>query len=67
MDSTVKEGRFQGGDQGQARRVSLAEVEGSTSCVVDAKALQDDLLSFGFTSSLAKPEMEKEVERRARS
>ena len=30
-DSTVKEGRFQGGQGGQARRASLEEVEGSTS------------------------------------
>ena len=29
MDSTVKEGRFQGGQGGQARRASLEEVEGS--------------------------------------
>ena len=31
---------------------------------MDAKALQDDLQSLGFTSSLAKPEMGKEVGRR---
>ena len=31
MDSTVKEGRFQIGEIGQARRASLGEVEGSTS------------------------------------
>ena len=31
---------------------------------MDAKALQDDLQSRGFTPSLAKPEMGKEVERR---
>ena len=31
MDSTVKEGRFQIGEGGQTRRVSLGEVEGSTS------------------------------------
>ena len=30
-DSTVKEGRFQGGKEGQARRASLGEVEGSKS------------------------------------
>ena len=35
---------------------------------MDAKALQDDLQSLGFTPSLAKPEMGKEVgTRRARS
>ena len=30
-DSTVNEGRFQGGQGGQARRASLGEVEGSMS------------------------------------
>ena len=28
---------------------------------MEAKTLQDDLKSLGFTPSLAKPEMEKEV------
>ena len=31
MDSTVKEGRFQGGKGGQARIASLGEAEGSMS------------------------------------
>ena len=31
VDSTVKEGRFQGGKGGQARRAALEEVEGSMS------------------------------------
>ena len=31
VDSTVNEGRFQGGKGGQARRASLEEVEGSMS------------------------------------
>ena len=31
VGSTVKEGRFQGGKGGQARRASLGEVEGSMS------------------------------------
>ena len=31
VDCTVKEGRFQGGKEGQAKRVSLEEVEGSIS------------------------------------
>ena len=31
VDSTMKEGRFQGGKGGQARRASLGEVEGSMS------------------------------------
>ena len=30
MDSTVKEGRFQGGERGKAKRISI-EVEGSMS------------------------------------
>ena len=67
-ESTVNEGRFQGGQGRQARRASLEQVEGSMSGRVDAKALQDDLQSLGFTPSLAKPEMGKEVgRRRARS
>ena len=45
-----EQGRFQGGQGGQAR------------------AVQDDLQSLGFTPSLAKPEIAKEVGmRRARS
>ena len=64
MDSTVNQGRFQGGEGGQARRAFLEEVEGSMSGSVDAKALQDDLQSLGFTSCLAKPEMGNEVGRR---
>ena len=68
MDSIVKEGRFQKGKGGQARRASLEQVEGSMSGRVDAKALQDDLQSLGLTPSLAKREMGKEVGgRRARS
>ena len=31
VDSTNKEGRFQGGKEGQGRRASLEQVEGSTS------------------------------------
>ena len=31
VDSTVKEGRFQGGEGGKVRRASLREVEGSIS------------------------------------
>ena len=31
VDSTVKEGRFQGGEEGQAKRTSLGEIEGSMS------------------------------------
>ena len=65
MDSTVKEGRFQEIKGGQARRTSLKDVEGSMSELVDPKALHDDLQSLGFTPSLAKPEMGKEVGRRS--
>ena len=64
VDSTMKEGRFQGDKRGQARRASLGEVEGSMSGRVDTKALQDDLQSLGVTPSLAKPEMGKKVGRR---
>ena len=31
MKSTVKDGKFQGGKGGKARRASLGQVEGSTS------------------------------------
>ena len=31
VDSTNKEGRFQGGKEGQGKRASLRQVEGSTS------------------------------------
>ena len=63
-----EEGRFQGGQGGQATRASLGQVEGSMSESVDARALLDDLQSLGFTPSLAKPEIRKEVgRRRARS
>ena len=64
VDSTVKEGRFQGGHGGQARRASVGEVEGSISGCVDAQTLQDNLQSLGFTPSLAKLEIGKEVGRR---
>ena len=64
VDSTVNEGRFQGGKGGQARKASLGEVEESISRGVEAKALQEDLQSLGFTPGVAKPKMEKEVGRR---
>ena len=63
----MKEGIFQGGKGGQARRASQQEEEGSMSRLVDAKALQDDLQSLGFTPSLAKPEIGKEVGRQRTS
>ena len=40
------------------------EVEGSVSGKMDAKALQEDLQSPGFTPSLTKPKLEKESGRR---
>ena len=64
MNSTVKQGRFQGGEEDQAKRAFLGEVEGSMSGSVDAKAFQDDLQSLEFTPSLTKPEMGKKVGRR---
>ena len=68
MDSTVKEDRFQRGEKAHARSSSLGGVGGDNSKWVDAKALQEDLQSLGFTSSLDKSEMGKEVrKRRARS
>ena len=68
VDPTVKDGRFQGGQGGQARRAFLGEVEGSMSGRGDVKTLQDNLQSLGFTPSLAKPKMENEIgRRRARS
>ena len=67
VDSTVKEGKFQGGEGGQVRRASLGNVEESL-MGVDGEALQEDLQNHGFTPSLANLEMGKEVGRqRARS
>ena len=63
MDPTVKEGRFQGDEVGNTRKTSPEEVEGNMSRQVDGRALQEDLQSLGFTSCLAKPEMEQEVGR----
>ena len=58
----------QGGEGGQAKGISSAEVGKSMSGGVDAKALQEDLESLGFTPSLANSEMGKKVGRqRARS
>ena len=52
----------------RASKKSLPRTSRSMSGWVDAKALQDDLQSLGFTPSLVKPEMGKEVgRRRARS
>ena len=66
MGSTMKKDGFQ--REGGQAETSFGEVEGSMSKRVNAKALQDDLQSFGFILSLAKPKMGKEVgRRRARS
>ena len=65
MHFTVEKGRFQGGQGRQARRASLEEVEKDMSRSVDAKAFQNDLRSLGFTPSLAKPEIGKEVGRQS--
>ena len=64
MDSTVKESRFQEGEGGQAKGTFLGEVEESKSGWHDAIALQEDLQSLGFTPSLAKPKIGKEIGRR---
>ena len=64
----MKEKGFQGAEGGQAKRAFLGDVEGSLSGWVDAKALQDNPQSLGFTPSLLKPEIGREVGRqRARS
>ena len=60
----MKEGRFQGGQGGQARRASPEEAEGTSSERVDAKAFQDDPQSPGPTPSPAKSEIGKEVGKR---
>ena len=64
MYTTVKEGRSQRGEGGQAKRTSLGEVGESMSGMVNPKALQENLESLGFITSLAKTEMGKEIERR---
>ena len=45
---------FQGGDGGQAEWASMGEEGESMSGSVDAKTLQEDLKSLGFTPRLAK-------------
>ena len=49
VSSTLKEGGFQVRGGGQAKRASLGEVGKSMSEGVDAKALQEDQESLGFT------------------
>ena len=53
-----------GGEKGQAKKTLLDGGE-SMSRRVDVKALQENLGSLGFTPSLAKLEMGKEIGRRA--
>ena len=48
VDSTVKERGLQSGEGRQAKRTFL-EVVGNMSRYVNAKALQEDLQSLGFT------------------
>ena len=52
VDSTVKEGRFQGGEGGQARRVSVGEVQewmsGCKSSLGRSAEWHDYLLSEGI-------------------
>ena len=64
VDFTKKKGKYQKRDGEQVKRTSLGEVGASMSGRVDAKVLQEDLKSLGFTSSLAKPEKGKEAGRR---
>ena len=52
ISSTVKEGWFQRGERGQAKRTSLGEVGESMSRCVVAKALQEDLESSDFTPNV---------------
>ena len=61
----MKEGRFQGGEGGQIKTAFLGKVERSVNECADAKDLQKDLQSLGFTPSLAKPEMGKKIGRRS--
>ena len=39
----MKEGRFQGGEEGQAKRASLGEIAESMSKGIDAKGFQENL------------------------
>ena len=61
VDFTVQKGRFQGREEGHAKKTSLAVVENSISRRVVAKALQEDLERVDFTPSLPKPEIKKKL------
>ena len=63
VSSTLKEGGFLGGEGRKIERASQGELRVTMSWAVDPKPLQYDPESLGFTSNLAKPEMEKEVGR----
>ena len=62
--TTLKEVGIQGGEVGQVKRNYLGQVEENMSKWMDAKALQQDLESLGFTPSKVKPGIGKEVGRR---
>ena len=63
-----REGRQITRRKGRASKKSLTRTSRRKHTQVDAKPLQDDVQSLGFTPSLAKPETGKEVgRRRARS
>ena len=59
VDSTVKEGRFQGGKGGQAKRASLAVVEGSMSSVNGLKSSPGRSAESWFHSKTGKTRDEK--------
>ena len=63
-ESAVMKGGFHGREGGQAKETCLGEVAKSVKRYVDANLLQENLESLGFTSSVAKPEIEKGVGRR---
>ena len=64
MDSTVKEVKYQGEKGGQARRTSLGEVEESIVLVSERKSSPRGSAESWFHSSLARPEIGKQVGRR---
>ena len=48
----------------KAKRISVAEIGARMSTLVDPNVLHENLESLGFSPSLAKPKMGKEVGRR---
>ena len=63
MDSTVKEGRFQGCEGDQAKRASLGESRRKHERVSGRKSCPGRSAESWFHSNLAKPEMRKEIGR----